>query len=78
MIFFHECIKNGLPTISELLVKISFYQNILYIRVVSSNASSDVSNFTNKLFDKINTSIDIKKEEECLYQTLTIKLRGNE
>lgn len=76
--FFHECIKNGLPTISELLVKISFYQNILYIRVVSSNASSDVSNFTNKLFDKINASIDIKKEEECLYQTLTIKLRGNE
>lgn len=73
--FFHECVKSSLPTLSNLLVKISIDENNLFVRLVSSNAFSSISKFKNETLYELNGKIDIVNEDDCLYQSLSFKLK---
>ena len=72
--FFHECVKSSLPTLSNLLVKISIDENNLFVRLVSSNAFSSIAKFKNEILQELNGKIDIVNEDNCLYQSLSFKL----
>ena len=65
---------SSLPTLSNLLVKISIDENNLFVRLVSSNAFSSIAKFKNEILQELNGKIDIVNEDNCLYQSLSFKL----
>ena len=56
-------------------MKISIDENNLFVRLVSSNAFSSISKFKNETLYELNGKIDIVNEDDCLYQSLSFKLK---
>lgn len=74
--FFEECIERALPTLTDVIVKLSSNEQTLSVRVVTSGAQKDCADFEKEQIAEFGGYIDVKREDDCVYQTLTFKIGG--
>ena len=74
--FFEECIERALPTLTDVIVKLSSNEQTLSVRVVTSGAQKDCADFEKEQIAEFGGYIDVKREDDCVYQTLTFKTGG--
>ncbi len=74
--FFEECIERALPTLTDVIVKLSSNEQTLSVRVVTAGAQKDCADFEKEQIAEFGGYIDVEREDDCVYQTLTFKIGG--